>query len=118
MITNIAYLFCFSLFNNKTKIQTDSNFEIITIYTRVTVVVIGDSGVGKSNLLTRFTQNKFSKDSKPTIGVEFGTKNIEHDKKIIKGQIWDTAGQEVRCFCHKPCFFYYYCHKNLHHVAI
>ena len=48
--------------------------------------------------MTRFTQNKFSKDSKPTIGVEFGTKNIEHDKKIIKGQIWDTAGQEVCIF--------------------
>lgn len=51
------------------------------------IVVIGDSGVGKSNLLTRFTQNKFSKDSKPTIGVEFGTKNIEHDKKVIKGKL-------------------------------
>jgi small GTP-binding protein len=57
------------------------------------VVVIGDSGVGKSNLITRFTQGKFSKDSKPTIGVEFGAKTIEHEGITIKGQIWDTAGQ-------------------------
>ncbi|KAF0972456.1 hypothetical protein FDP41_009359 [Naegleria fowleri] len=58
------------------------------------VVVIGDSGVGKSNLITRFTQNKFTKDTKPTIGVEFGAKSIEYDGVTIKGQIWDTAGQE------------------------
>eukprot|EP01080_Neovahlkampfia_damariscottae_P005660 gene5660-9476_t len=58
------------------------------------VVVIGDSGVGKSNLITRFTMNKFTEDSKSTIGVEFGAKNIEIDGKTIKGQIWDTAGQE------------------------
>jgi len=58
------------------------------------VVVIGDSGVGKSNLITRFTQDRFTKDSKPTIGVEFGAKSIEHDGITIKGQIWDTAGQE------------------------
>jgi small GTP-binding protein len=48
------------------------------------VVVIGDSGVGKSNLITRFTLNKFTQDSKPTIGVEFGAKNIEIDGKTIK----------------------------------
>jgi len=58
------------------------------------VVVIGDSGVGKSNLITRFTQGRFTKDSKPTIGVEFGAKSIEHEGITIKGQIWDTAGQE------------------------
>jgi len=58
------------------------------------VVVIGDSGVGKSNLITRFTQDRFTKDSKPTIGVEFGAKSIEHEGITIKGQIWDTAGQE------------------------
>ena len=58
------------------------------------VVVIGDSGVGKSNLITRFTQDRFTKDSKPTIGVEFGAKSIEYEGITIKGQIWDTAGQE------------------------
>ncbi|KAE8686432.1 Ras-related protein RABA1i [Hibiscus syriacus] len=58
------------------------------------LVLIGDSGVGKSNLLTRFTKNEFSLDSKPTIGVEFATRNIHVDNKVVKAQIWDTAGQE------------------------
>lgn len=58
------------------------------------VVLIGDSGVGKSNLLSRFTRNEFSLESKSTIGVEFATRSIRVDDKIIKAQIWDTAGQE------------------------
>jgi Ras-related protein Rab-11A len=58
------------------------------------VVLIGDSGVGKSNLLSRFTKNEFNLESKTTIGVEFATKTIECGDKIIKAQIWDTAGQE------------------------
>ncbi|PAN44082.1 hypothetical protein PAHAL_9G015300 [Panicum hallii] len=58
------------------------------------VVLIGDSGVGKSNLLCRFTRNTFSLDSKSTIGVEFATRTIQVEGKTIKAQIWDTAGQE------------------------
>lgn len=58
------------------------------------VVLIGDSGVGKSNLLSRFTRNEFSLESKSTIGVEFATRTINVDNKMIKAQIWDTAGQE------------------------
>jgi len=58
------------------------------------VVLIGDSGVGKSNLLSRFTRNEFNLESKSTIGVEFATRSIQVDKKTIKAQIWDTAGQE------------------------
>merc|ERR1712196_570141 len=58
------------------------------------VVLIGDSGVGKSNLLTRFTRNEFNRESKSTIGVEFATQTIQVEKKMIKAQIWDTAGQE------------------------
>lgn len=57
-------------------------------------VLIGDSGVGKSNLISRFTKDEFRLDSKPTIGVEFGYKNIKVRDKLIKAQIWDTAGQE------------------------
>eukprot|EP01018_Ginkgo_biloba_P028530 Gb_30583 [translate_table: standard] len=57
-------------------------------------VLIGDSGVGKSNLLSRFTRNEFSLESKSTIGVEFATRSINVDDKLIKAQIWDTAGQE------------------------
>jgi Ras-related protein Rab-11A len=60
----------------------------------ISVVLIGDSGVGKSNLLSRFTRNEFNLDSKSTIGVEFATRSIQVDTKTIKAQIWDTAGQE------------------------
>ncbi|KAF7325512.1 Ras-related protein [Mycena kentingensis (nom. inval.)] len=73
------------------------------------VVLIGDSGVGKSyvapslkdasddaQVLTRFTRGEFNPDSKSTIGVEFATRSVEVAGKIIKGQIWDTCftGQE------------------------
>ncbi|KAF8961781.1 Ras- protein Rab-11A [Entomortierella lignicola] len=58
------------------------------------VVLIGDSGVGKSNLVSRFTRNEFNLESKSTIGVEFTTRSIQVDAKTIKAQIWDTAGQE------------------------
>ncbi|ONM21551.1 Ras-related protein RABA1f [Zea mays] len=60
------------------------------------VVLIGDSGVGKSNLLSRFTRNEFSLESKSTIGVEFATRSIRVDDKVVKAQIWDTAGQESK----------------------
>mmetsp|Transcript_25208 Transcript_25208/g.63309 ORF Transcript_25208/g.63309 Transcript_25208/m.63309 type:complete len:221 (-) Transcript_25208:39-701(-) len=58
------------------------------------VVLIGDSGVGKSNLLSRFTRGEFSLETKSTIGVEFATRSIQVDGKTIKAQTWDTAGQE------------------------
>jgi hypothetical protein len=55
------------------------------------VVLIGDSGVGKSNLVSRFTRNEFNLESKSTIGVEFTTRSIQVDTKTIKAQIWDTG---------------------------
>ena len=58
------------------------------------IVLIGDSGVGKSNLLYRFTRNEFNLESKTTIGVEFSQKNVQIEGKGIRAQIWDTAGQE------------------------
>ncbi|XP_053743263.1 ras-related protein Rab-25b [Synchiropus splendidus] len=58
------------------------------------VVLIGESGVGKSNLLSRFTKNEFNHDSRTTIGVEFSTRTIELDGLTVKAQIWDTAGLE------------------------
>merc|ERR1712216_624834 len=58
------------------------------------VVLIGDSGVGKSNLLSRFTRDEFMLQSESTIGVEFATRSIQVDGKTVKAQIWDTAGQE------------------------
>lgn len=58
------------------------------------VVLVGDSGVGKTNLLSRFTKNEFNSESKSTIGVEFATRHITIKGKTIRAQIWDTAGQE------------------------
>ncbi|NWI84387.1 RB11A protein, partial [Pitta sordida] len=58
------------------------------------VVLIGDSGVGKSNLLSRFTRNEFNHDSRTTIGVEFSTRTILVGDAVVKAQIWDTAGLE------------------------
>lgn len=55
------------------------------------MVLIGDSGVGKSNLLSRFTRNEFTIESKSTIGVEFATRTIECEGKFLKAQIWDTG---------------------------
>ena len=57
-------------------------------------VIVGDSAVGKSNILLRYIYNSFSEDFRTTIGVEFATKNIEINKKIYRVQLWDTAGQE------------------------
>lgn len=67
---------------------------LLSLFLNITVVLIGDSGVGKSNLLSRFTRNEFNLESKSTIGVEFATRSIQVDGKTIKAQIWDTAGQE------------------------
>eukprot|EP00897_Mesotaenium_endlicherianum_P006883 jgi/Mesen1/6222/ME000320S05417 len=58
------------------------------------LVLIGDSGVGKSNLLSRFVRDQFNHENKSTIGVEFATRSVKFDGKIVKAQIWDTAGQE------------------------
>uniref|UniRef100_A0A8C7Y967 Ras-related protein Rab-25 n=1 Tax=Oryzias sinensis TaxID=183150 RepID=A0A8C7Y967_9TELE len=63
-------------------------------YLQFKVVLIGDSGVGKSNLLSRFTRNEFNLESKSTIGVEVATRSIQVEGKTVKAQIWDTAGQE------------------------
>lgn len=58
------------------------------------IVLIGDSGVGKSNILSRFTRKEFNLESKTTIGVEFAQKSLDIEGKVIRAQIWDTAGQE------------------------
>lgn len=58
------------------------------------IVLIGDSAVGKSNLLARFARDEFYPNSKSTIGVEFQTQKMDINGKEVKAQIWDTAGQE------------------------
>ena len=61
----------------------------------VKYIIIGDAAVGKSNILLRYTEDKFIGDHQCTLGVEFTTKEITFDDKILKLQIWDTAGSEA-----------------------
>lgn len=58
------------------------------------IVIVGDSGVGKTNILLRYLKNEFDTQTKATVGVEFGTKKTRIENSSIKAQIWDTAGQE------------------------
>ena len=57
-------------------------------------IIIGDTAVGKSNILTQYVYEKFNEVFQPTLGVEFAAKNAVIDNKIYRIQIWDTAGAE------------------------
>jgi small GTP-binding protein len=58
------------------------------------LILVGDSYVGKTNILSKYIKDEFNLNTKSTVGVEFGTKILKIEDKIIKAQIWDTAGQE------------------------
>ena len=58
-------------------------------------IIVGDSAVGKSNLLLRFIHDDFKIEYQSTIGVEFDAKNLNIKNKIFRLQIWDSAGQET-----------------------
>lgn len=58
------------------------------------ILLVGDSGVGKSSLLLRFTDDMFQETFISTIGVDFKIRNVKIQDKVVKMQIWDTAGQE------------------------
>jgi Ras-related protein Rab-1A len=58
------------------------------------ILLIGDSGVGKSSILTQFANKTFTDSYMSTIGVDFTIKTVDIDGKAVKLQIWDTAGQE------------------------
>lgn len=59
------------------------------------IIVIGDSGVGKSCLTMKASKNQFDENSVATVGFEFFSFNMKIDDKIVKLQIWDTCGQEI-----------------------
>ena len=67
----------------------DENYEMM-----FKVVLVGDSSVGKTNIMSKYLKNEFHEDSKATVGVEFGSKQFTIEGHSIKAQIWDTAGQE------------------------
>ncbi|EAR85334.1 Rab-family small GTPase (macronuclear) [Tetrahymena thermophila SB210] len=74
-----------SLSLKETEVQLDYQFKIL---------LIGDSGVGKTSIMNRFTENKFNVEIKSTIGVEYSKKTMVIDQAVIQASIWDTAGQE------------------------
>ena len=76
---------------NVTVLEEDSNqFDL-----SFKIIVIGDSGVGKSCLTMKATKNHFEENYSATVGFEFFSFNMKIDEKIIKLQIWDTCGQEI-----------------------
>ena len=58
------------------------------------IVIVGDTGVGKTNLLMRFSIDSFEQNTKNTIGVDFSAMDLQVKGKKVKVQFWDTAGQE------------------------
>ena len=65
------------------------------VFTEYKCIIVGDSGVGKSALLSQFTTNSFSQIHAPTIGSAYEEKVISVRRKQVKLKIWDTAGQET-----------------------
>jgi len=64
------------------------------LLTTLKILIIGESGVGKSSLMLRFTEDEFDSEQALTIGVDFKTKVMNVDGVNVKLAIWDTAGQE------------------------
>ena len=60
----------------------------------VRLLTLGDSGAGKSSLLVRYTQDEFTHEYMPTIGIDFRLKTLTVGGRTVKVQVWDTAGQE------------------------
>ena len=69
--------------------EEEKNYEMM-----FKVVLVGDSFVGKTNMMSKYLKNEFKSDSKATVGVEFGSKEFNIEGHSINAQIWDTAGQE------------------------
>lgn len=81
----LSFFFFHGIFSSKSMELYDYLFKIL---------LVGDSGVGKSSLLVRFSDHTYSEHYISTIGVDFKIRNLEVDRKVVKLQIWDTAGQE------------------------
>ena len=81
--------------------QINSDFEFL-----IKLVVIGDSGVGKTNFIFQFTEGRFSSVHVTTVGFDYKSKIIKlpNKKKVIKLQVWDTAGQERYMSINKNLF--------------
>lgn len=85
----------FKVFIPVLSLQPSTPYELTHIFFVLSqLVVIGDTGVGKSCILLRFADDTFTENKISTIGVDFRFRTVKLDKRVIKLQIWDTAGQE------------------------
>lgn len=89
-----------------------SDFPKTTYDVLYRLVLIGDSGVGKTAILLRYSDNMFNTSFITTIGIDFRIKTIEVNGKRVKLQIWDTAGQEQ---FHSVASSYY---RNAHGIVL
>ena len=79
----------FTTNTNSQSMKKDQSYDYL-----IKILVIGDSGVGKTNMLLRFAENNFMTSHLSTIGIDFKIKTIPIGKHKVRLQIWDTAGQE------------------------
>jgi len=70
------------------------NIDEIDLNYVIKIILIGDSCVGKTNIISRFIKDEFNENSKSTVGVEYAVKVMNHFDLKLRLQIWDTAGQE------------------------
>jgi len=87
-------LFSFLLSRKKHARTNKRNETKRTQRTLLKLIILGDSGVGKTSLMNQYVNRKFSKQYKATIGADFLTKEVKVDDNLVTMQIWDTAGQE------------------------
>ncbi|KAI8014289.1 hypothetical protein LOK49_LG05G01958 [Camellia lanceoleosa] len=78
------------------KKKKKSKREVLQLIARtlLKVIILGDSGVGKTSLMNQYVNKKFSNQYKATIGADFLTKEVQFEDRLFTLQIWDTAGQE------------------------
>ena len=74
-------------------IEEVNSFDVKEDY-KLKILLIGDSGVGKTNLIERFISNTFTSNTKSTVGVEFVSKSYKINNQVFKIEFWDTAAQE------------------------
>ena len=60
----------------------------------IKTIIVGDSSVGKSNILTKFVDDEFNVNNSTTVGVDYKVVRVDHGQKTVKLLLWDTAGQE------------------------